>query len=225
MCHTAELPPIRPEFREALFQALAVTDGAFADGTFRIAEILKRPTDPPMFWMEGTVSAPLRLVAAMIRESDLSTLAGTLLRWDVLESEAAAPFRRRIFYVSKLPWPFKNRAFHISSWFEQPTSNSFGILSTSIPSNGDMHAAAGTSVWGDVAFSGYHLVSLGPRLCWLRRVIGIELRLPMPRRLLCRSLVQVYRGNYKWMSKAACSDLVLRFEQRIANDPFYSSLP
>ena len=173
--------------------------------------------------MEGTIAAPIRHVTAMIWESDLGTLAGTLTRWEVLEAETSAPFRRRVFYISKLPWPFMDRAFHIRAGVERPAPNSVGIISASV-SEPDLHDRAGSAVWGDVLFSGYHLKSLGSRTTWLRRIIGIELGLAMPRGMMRWSLIKVYRGNYRWMNQAAGSDLMRRLEERMARDPLYASL-
>jgi hypothetical protein len=192
---------------------------------FRIAEIAALSAGPPVFRMEGTVAAPLRLLAAMIRESDLGSLAGSLARWNVLESQACAPFHQRIFYVSKLPWPFKDRAFYIGNWVERPTVDSLGIVSMSLEPDAEIRSGVRKEIWGEVAFSGYFLVPLDDRRTWLRRVIGVELRLPMPRGMLRRMLIQVYRGNYRWLNQAARSELAGRFEERMAKDALYATLP
>jgi hypothetical protein len=214
----------RPELHDALFQGAPDTIRSWTSDEFQIKEFPARDSDPPIFQMEGTISAPLALVAAMIRESDLGSLAGSLGRWDVLESERSDPFRRRVFYISKLPFPFKDRAFYMDSWVERPGPDSLGIVSVSLPADRDVCDHLGNAAWGEIVLSGYYLVQMAPRLTWLRRLIGIELGLPMPRGILRRMLINVYRGNYKWMNKAARSDLVRRFEQRMANDPLYSSL-
>ena len=217
---SASPPPAIPAgLRAALFEATPE-----ADREFRIGELPDRSSISPMFWMEGVVAAPLRLVAAMVRESDLGTLAGSLARWDVLESERSEPFSQRVFYVSKLPWPFADRAFHIRSWTERPAPQSLVIQSTSLEPDDAVRARLGKAAWGKVEFSGYHLVRLAPGSTWLRRVIGVELGLPLPRGFQRWMLRQVYRGNYEWMNETARAGSLDRFEQRMASDPLYASL-
>jgi hypothetical protein len=175
--------------------------------------------------MEGAIAAPLGLVAAMIREGDLGDLAGDLACWDVIESQACDPFHQRIFYVSTLPWPFRARAFHVGNWVERPTAESFAMLAMSLEPDATLRARVRREVWGDVVFSGYFLVPLADRRTWLRRVIGVDLRLPMPRAILRRTLVQVYRQNYSWLNRTAQCDLAGRFEERMAREPLYATLP
>lgn len=214
----------RPEFSEALFAAPFPQGSQSWNGpAFHITELATPSAGAPVFRMEGTVTAPLPLLAAMIRESDLGDLAGSLSTWEVLESQPSAPFQQRIFYVSKLPWPFRARAFYIGNWVERPSNESFALLSTSLDPDDAICARVGRDVLGDVAFSGYFLVPLAEGQTWLRRVIGIDLHLPMPGAILRRMLTGVYRGNYAWLNEAARSDNS-RFDQRMDRDPLYATL-
>jgi hypothetical protein len=220
-------PQARRDLCEALFDPpLPARGSAMSGGRFAINEIHDAKPGPPIFRMEGTVAAPLRLTAAMIREFDLGNLTGNLTTWAVLESGRTEPFRQRLFYVSKLPWPFRPRAFYIGNWVERPGPDSFAMLATSLEPDDAVRARVRNEVWSEVLFSGYHLIPLADRSTWLRRVIGIELALSMPRRLLRRMLIEVYRGNYKWLNEAPRSaELLRRYDERMANDPIYATLP
>jgi hypothetical protein len=216
----------RREFCEALFAVPVPRRGGAPDqSVFRIAELAVPSAAAPVFCMEGAVASELPLLAAMVRESDLGDLAGSLARWEVLESQPCAPFHQRIFYVSKLPWPLRARAFHIGNWVELPGDGSFALLSMSLDPDDAVRARAGKAVWGEVSFSGYHLVPLADGRTWLRRVIGVELHLPMPRAVLGRMLAGVYRANHAWLNRTAQSDAAARFAERMARDPLYAALP
>jgi hypothetical protein len=217
----------RRDLCEALFDAPVPASGSAVSGIpFTINEMHDAKPGPPIFRMEGPEAAPLRLVVAMIREFDLGSLTGKLATWEVLESRTTEPFQQRLFYISKLPWPFRPRAFYVGNWVERPNSDSFALLATSLDPDGSVRGRVRDEVWGDVVFSGYHLVPLAGGSTWLRRVIGVELRLPMPRRLLRRMLIEVYRGNHKWLNEAPRSmDLVRRYEARMAGDPVYATPP
>ena len=51
-----------------------------------------------------------------------------------------------------------------------------------------------------------------------------RLGLPLPKALLRKILVQVYRGNYKWMNQISQSNGMSAFEQRMSGNPLYTSL-
>jgi hypothetical protein len=215
----------RRDLCEALFESPLPSRGSATGSPFAIRE-MRDAAGPPIFRMEGTLAAPLRLAVAMIRELDLGELTGKLAASEVLESLPIEPFRQRLFYISKLPFPFRSRAFYVGNWVERPGGDSFAMLATSLDPDGAVRDRVRNEVWGEVVFSGYHFVPLDERTTWLRRVIGVELDLPLPRRLLRRMLIEVYRRNHQWLNEAPRSqDLVRRYEERMAEDPVYATLP
>ena len=78
---------------------------------------------------EATIEADPLAVAALIREADLSTLAGALRAWAPV---ALSPFHQWVYYVSALPAPLADRAFEVRQLF--------GVAS-------DDAAAAAPSIW------------------------------------------------------------------------------
>ena len=198
----------------------------FADHTGWTAAPAGGPDDA-IFWREvpgatmvelkseATIEADPLAVAALIREADLSTLAGALRAWAPV---ALSPFHQWVYYVSALPAPLADRAFEVRQLF--------GVAS-------DDAAAAAPSIWilgedlgnverarapeeacarfdalprqpgtkpGKVHVSAYRLQPKPARGGWhteLRRWIHVDLGLPsLPGALSTRVLTRQLRSDH-----------------------------
>ncbi len=171
---------------------------------------------------EATIEADPLAVAALIRESDLTTLAGELRVWAPV---ALTPFHHWVYYVSALPTPLADRAFEVRQLF--------GVAH-------DDTTAAGPSIWilgedlggveraratqqtrarfealtrqdgakrGSVHVSAYRLRPRPARDGWhteLRRWIHVDVGIPrLPVALSTRLLVGQLRGDHRALRRCA----------------------
>ena len=74
---------------------------------------------PLVHYIDGVVTAPPLDVLARVREADLSGLAGDLGLYEVLADAPTPPFTRCLRYLSRLPWPWRPRAFVVEQRFER----------------------------------------------------------------------------------------------------------
>ena len=190
------------------------------------------PGGGEFFLAEGVVRVPPRTACAMVREADLTPLAGRLAEWKVIRSDAAAPrFARCVQYTSRLPWPFADRNFNVEGWFLPETSlpphlkGATVYVSQTSPGAAPLRLRNAGGVDGDVEISAYVFMSVpgDANRCFVRRVFCIDLKMGLPPWMLRASFVRAFESNFVWMDRpgdAAAAAL----RERIAADPAYASV-
>lgn len=185
------------------------------------------------FLAEGVVRVPPGLACAMVRDADLTPLAGSLAEWKVTRKDAASSppnFARCVQYTSRLPWPFANRNFEVESWFLPSTSlpphlarACVYVSQTPEPTGrSPLRLKNVDGVDGDVEFSGYCFMSVpgSPEKCFIRRVISVDLKMPLPKWMLRSSFLRVFESDFVWMDRPPVS-ATDALRERIASDPAY----
>lgn len=197
------------------------------------------------FVIDGVLDITPKLAAAMVREADLTPLAGQLIEWSVVDSLGSPSYMRRVKYTSRLPWPFAARRFDLESWFLAPQTlpnhllceNAIVYISQSPHPHHNNNSITHTSstvaypspslantVRGDVHFSGYVFVPLHGDRCRLRRVISVELGLQlMPACLLRLMLKHTFIADHHWMTSPP-EEAVMRLQGKMETEPAYKAM-
>ena len=123
------------------------------------------------FQVEGPVAASPEDVVSYVREAELSGLAGELARYEVLRESDAPPYARVVAYATRLPWPFRARAFVVEQTFSRE-GDAIVVDSRSVAA--PWAGAPQGCVPGRVVYSGYRVESRGARTL-LRRIIAADL--------------------------------------------------
>lgn len=218
------MPPFHPDAlrRRLLLEELATRSAE----PFQGPRVLGR-RDPAAraatFATDVWLDVPPTALVALVREADLGPLAGDLSLWEVRSSEDRPPFTERLLYVSRLPWPFRDRAFCVVSEVHLLESGAVRIASASVDPDPAEEARVSGARWASVTFSGYHLRSErgGARMV---RVIEVDLAMGLPARLELALLKQVYTGNHKWLAGGRARAERPDFAARMSRAPVYAAI-
>ncbi len=167
---------------------------------------------PATFVSEGALPGPVSLAAALIKEADLGGLAGSLRRW---EPTRLSPCQERIAYTSRLPWPLADRSFTVLERYGGGPGEAL-ILGQDLEG---AVAEAGT-VLGSVICSAYRIARVGTG-CALRRLIRIELHLPLPVPWTDRLLAGTFLADLDRL-RAGMARPPAGLAQRMAQEPLYA---
>ena len=208
------------ERREILAASLGAASGATPE-----RPVVRGLRDPgaraATFTTDAWLPVPPAIVIALVREADLGPLAGELRLWDarVLDGE---PWSQHIVYVSALPWPMRDRAFAIENRVTLVEGGA-RLDSASVAPDAAERARVGGARWGKVVYSGYLVTSErgGARL---RRVIEIDLDLPLPASVERAVLEKVYADNHAWLARGVEHARAPAIAARIGDDPMYAAI-
>lgn len=171
---------------------------------------------------DAWLDVPPAALVALIREADCGPLAGDLRSWDVREA-AADSFMQRIVYVSRLPWPFRDRAFCICSQVKLLDGGVIQIESRSVEPTADELAMGRGTFWGTVVFSGYRIRSVRGG-SHLRRVFEADLGMPLPSRIEISLLRGVFQENHRWLAEGKLHVEGAELARRMQRDPLYAAV-
>lgn len=149
------------------------------------------------FLSDTELHAPAAHVAALVREFDISDLAGRLKDFKVVSDTSSELL---VDYVSTLPWPFEPRLLHAQMLFgvsrqvganpTNPTTSAL-ILGRSRTPTAGQEARQGLTL-GTIHYSLYRISPTAAASCTLRRVINVDMHLALPDFILRKSLAAHY---------------------------------
>lgn len=164
------------------------------------------------FFSEGVVHCDQLTLLALVKESDLGSLAGALTRWQVTSH---TPFSDSLFYTSCLPWPFNRRWFSIHQTVAIDSSSD--ILFVGFDNNLPDTTKDINDVQGHVLFSFYRIKKISEKSSLLRRAININLDTYIPDYILNSSLIDNYLNDLINLKTASCNlpkELIDRIEKK-----------
>ena len=192
------------------------------------------------------IKADLLTLVALIRESQLGSLAGKLLLWNPVDK---SPFERQIHYCSYFPFPFQNRDFcikeHCGGIQDSDGQVSIVLLNYDAdeksymqrlyPSDINQELMAeflkSNKIHGNVNYSIYFITKISDDECKLRRYFSINMHLPwsFPRFAQDKALGNVFMENIQWIRSEAGKykthqDLPEPYQEVIRNNALYPAL-
>jgi len=198
-------------------------------GPVQRIELHKFPTKTrqcSVFCTESTVNAPLNIVVAMLREIDLTPLAGKLKHSHFFPTGTWPCFHRTFAYTTRFPFPFWARSFEVGSWFIPPNMFPEDLapesgetvvcyISQTVANRSRVPRA---SVSGDILFSGVLFIpSPDGERTWMRRVTSVNFNWCFSGWLHNRSVRNSFKRGHRWMNRAAKNPLIVdALRERIA---------